>query len=308
LKKSIALFAGSQDSPPCLSDFVRTGSASSNYFLTNTGVRQGDILNPLLFTLVMDETLKECSNIKKYKLENLRLRPIVINVLAYADDIMLIADSAQKLQYNLNLSVSALEKRKLKVSLTKTKTMIISRDETRHEIRVRGQVLEQVREFKYPGTMISEDGKLNNEINFRILTAGRMFYSIKNKFLRKWKVTKETKMVVYKTIYSPVLTYGCESRALTTKLDSRLQSNEMRYLRSVAGKTRRDRMRNSTVRVGLNTEPVVARVRYFQLRRFGHIQRMQEGRYPKQALEARSEGRRPKGGRRVVWAETFCRC
>jgi hypothetical protein len=44
--------------------------------------------------------------------------------------------------------------------------------------------------------MISEDGKLNNEINSRILAAERMFYSIKSKFLRKREVTEEAKMVV----------------------------------------------------------------------------------------------------------------
>jgi hypothetical protein len=113
--------------------------------------------------------------------------------LAYADDLVLTADSAQKLQYNLSLLVSALEKRKLKVSLPKTKTAIISRDERRQEIRVRGQVLEEVREFKYLSTMITEDGKLNNEINSRILAAGRMFYSIKNKFLRKREVRERQK-------------------------------------------------------------------------------------------------------------------
>jgi hypothetical protein len=64
--------------------------------------------------------------------------------LADADDLVLIADSAQKLQYNLNLLVSVLEKRNFKVSLPKMKAMIISRDERRHEVRVRGQVLELV--------------------------------------------------------------------------------------------------------------------------------------------------------------------
>jgi hypothetical protein len=112
-------------------------------------------------------------------------------------------------------------------------------------------------------------------------------------------------MVVYKTIYFPTLTYGCESSVLTTKLESRLQINEMRYLRSVVRKTRRNRMKNNAIRIGMNTQPLLARIKYFQLRWFGHIHRMQEGRYPTQALEARSEGRRPKGRRRVVWVDNI---
>jgi hypothetical protein len=122
-----------------------------------------------------------------------------------------------------------------------------------------------------------------------------MFHSIKNKFLGKQEVTKETKTVVHNTIYAPALTYSCQSWALTTKLESRLQTSEMCYLRSVVRKTHRDRMRNNTTRISLNIEPLVARIKYFQLRWFCHIQRMQEGRHPKQALEARSEGRWPKG-------------
>jgi hypothetical protein len=71
----------------------------------------------------------------------------------------------------------------------------------------------------------------------------------------------ETKVVVYKTIYTPVLTYGCESWALTTKIESILQSKEMRHLRNVVGKTRRGKIRNRTIRMGLNTEPLVARIK-----------------------------------------------
>jgi hypothetical protein len=56
------------------------------------------------------------------------------------------------------------------------------------------------------------------------------------------------------------------SWALTIKLESRLQTSEMRYLRSVAGKTRRDRMRNSTIGIVLIIEPLVARIKCFQLR------------------------------------------
>jgi hypothetical protein len=78
-------------------NFVRTGNASCNYFWTDAGVCQGDILSLLLFMLVMDEALKECSNMKRYKVGNVRLQPVVINVLGYADDLVLFADSAQKL-------------------------------------------------------------------------------------------------------------------------------------------------------------------------------------------------------------------
>jgi hypothetical protein len=101
--------------------------------------------------------------------------------------------------------------------------------------------------------------------------------------------------VVYKTIYSPFLIYGCESWARTKSLESRLQSNEMRYLRSVVGDTRRDRMRNSTIRIGLNVEPLVARIKCFQLRWFGHVRRIQKGRYPKTGTRSEEWRKAAKG-------------
>uniref|UniRef100_A0A146KQ35 RNA-directed DNA polymerase from mobile element jockey n=1 Tax=Lygus hesperus TaxID=30085 RepID=A0A146KQ35_LYGHE len=284
---------------------VRTGNASSSEFLTSAGVRQGDCLSPLLFVAVMNRAIEECKGMKTYKVGNYKLNPIVINTLAYADDLVLIADSAQKLQHNLNMIIMALERRSMRVSLEKTKTMVISRQRSRHEIRAKGRVLDQVREFKYLGVMISEDGKLTNEINARVAAAGKLYQAVNSKFLRKREVTDRTKVSVYKSTYVPILTHSCESWATTSKTESRIQAAEMRYLRRVVGATRRDRIRNTTIRSSLNLEPLSGRVRRHQLSWFGHVQRMPEARYPRMALEARSEGSRPRGRRRITWADNI---
>ena len=52
----------------------------------------------------------------------------------------------------------------------------------------------------------------------------------------------------YKTMATPVLTYGCESWVPSQKDNNRIQDTEMKFLRRVKGITKLDRIRNEDVR------------------------------------------------------------
>jgi hypothetical protein len=74
-----------------------------------------------------------------------------------------------------------------------------------------------------------------------------------------------------------------------------MQTREMKYLRKVAGKTRRDQIRNTTIRNQQKQESVEVLMEKKTLRWYGHAVRMDFERRPKLVLEAR-----PEGGRRKV--------
>ena len=57
------------------------------------------------------------------------------------------------------------------------------------------------------------------------------------------EISRKVKMNISKNLYVPVLTFGVETWALTKNHLNSLQGMEMRYLRKVEGKTRRDRAR-----------------------------------------------------------------
>ena len=86
-----------------------------------------------------------------------------------------------------------------------------------------------------------------------------------------------------------------------SKHESRITSTEMKYLRKCIGKTRRDRIRNCQIRNTLNQEPPIKRIETNVIRWFGHINRMDESRKPKQIWEARVEGIRGRGRPRIDW-------
>lgn len=285
-------------------NYVRTANRSSAEFETKQGVRQGDNLSPLLFIVYLDQIMKEVnSRAMKLIVGNYLLRPVKLCSLAFADDIVVLAPNERNLQHNMSIWDEELRKKGMKININKTQTMIVSRHGNRHNISIGNTSLEQVHKFKYLGSTISEDGKIDIEINERIGAASRLFHSIRNKFLGKREITKKTKLAVYKSTFVPTLTYGCESWALTKKHKSKLQSMEMRFLRKIENKTRRDRVRNVAIRSSLNIKPISQVIQEQQLRWFGHVQRMPPTRLPKILKDVRVEGRCRRGRPRRKWEE-----
>ncbi|KAJ8012499.1 hypothetical protein DPEC_G00043460 [Dallia pectoralis] len=77
----------------------------------------------------------------------------------------------------------------------------------------------------------------------------------------------------------------------------------MGFLRKVAGLSLRDRVRSSVIREELGVEPLLLRIERSQLRWFGHLVRMPPGRLPREVLQARPAGRRPRGRPRTRWRD-----
>jgi hypothetical protein len=106
----------------------------------------------------------------------------------------------------------------------------------------------------------------------------------------------------YKTVFVPTLLHGTESVTILDKHKNRMQTSEMKYLRKVIWKTRRDQIRNTTIRNTLKLESVEVVMEKRTLRWYGHAVRMDLGKRPKLVLEARPEGR-GKGRPKVEWEE-----
>jgi hypothetical protein len=74
-----------------------------------------------------------------------------------------------------------------------------------------------------------------------------------------------------------------------------LQTAEIRFLRSVKGYTRPNKFRNEEKRKPLGVFSVNDRIRRYRQGWLEHVERMEEGRVPKQALLYRPKGRRDPG-------------
>ena len=122
--------------------------------------------------------------------------------------------------------------------------------------------------------MFSRNGKIGTEIKNRISQATRTYYQLNKTVINKKELGVKTKMQIYQTVYLPTLLYGCETWDRTTKTDSQVTAAEMKYLRPVLNKTRKDRERNVKVRETLKVKPVTEMIEEKQvkwLREWGRI-------------------------------------
>jgi hypothetical protein len=90
---------------------------------------------------------------------------------------------------------------------------------------------------------------------------------------------------------------------LNKKHKSKIQTMKMRFLRKVVGKTRRDKIRNETIRRNLGVPPLQIEIEESQLRWEGHVLRMGGDQISRKVFEAKAQGGRPVGRPRQTWEE-----
>jgi hypothetical protein len=119
------------------------------------------------------------------------------------------------------------------------------------------------------------------------------------KGLRKTRTEKQIKF--YKAVARPSLLYGSETWVTTKRDMTCLEAAEMRFLRSVTGYTRLDKIRNEDIRQELQISGIQdVRLKYKQ-NWINHLERTDNTRLPKYALTYKPRGRRDRRRPRKRW-------
>ena len=105
-------------------------------------------------------------------------------------------------------------------------------------------------------------------------------------------------------IFTPTLTYQCQTWPMTKTLERKLVTCEMRCLRRAANKTRRDMIRNEVIRSTVGTTPVLQHVEQQRIKWFGHLVRMPPSQPALRAYTSRYSGTRARGRPRRRWSDS----
>ena len=130
-----------------------------------------------------------------------------INILRYADDATLMAESEEELKSLLMKVKEESVKIGLQLNIQKMKIMA-SGSITSWEIN--GETVERVADFIFGGSKITADGNCSHEIK-RCLLLGRKVMTSLDSILKNRDITLPTKVHLVKAMVFPVVMYGCES-------------------------------------------------------------------------------------------------
>ena len=188
---------------------------TSEFFTCSAGVRQGENLSPLLFSLFVND-------LEKYMTDN-QCNPLnfqfgQINhmlkllLLMYADDTVILSDSRAGLQKGLLTLENYCDKWKLNLNSGKTKVCVFSGSKVKPgsiTFNYKGDKLEVVEDFKYLGVVFNYNGNFKKNAD-ALLTQGRKaMFSVISK-CRKYNLPVDIQLQLFDSMVAPILLYGSE--------------------------------------------------------------------------------------------------
>ena len=280
---------------------VRHENQQSEWFQVKTGVRQGCVISPVIFLIVIDWVMRRATADKP--------RGIVWGLTSFledcdfADDIALLSHSQKDLQEKTIRVEKIAKSVGLKINSGKTKLMKV-KTKSSQKTHANGVEIEEIENFKYLGSYISANGCIDMEISTRIAMAAQAF----NKLGKIWKSSSlqyKTKLKLYKSNVRSVLLYAAETWKTNTKIESRLRGFEGRCLRRILHINWEDHISNIEVRSRTGLNCITDEIKKRRWRWLGHVLRMDRKRLPSIALKWTPSGKRNRGRPLGTWRRTI---
>ena len=196
---------------------VKLDGKLSDYFGCFKGVRQGENLSPVLFAIYLNDfqsfLSERCSGLQDLNSFcddefEIYLR---LYVLLYADDTIILAESAPDLQNALSGLHDYCDKWELKVNLTKTKIVIFARGKVKKYpiFKFGDKQVEVTEDYVYLGVTFNYNGSFRKAMEKQIMQARKAMYSLLQK-ARILKLPFDIVFELYEQCVIPVLLYGSE--------------------------------------------------------------------------------------------------
>ncbi|KAK3506365.1 hypothetical protein QTP70_000586 [Hemibagrus guttatus] len=165
---------------------VRCAVGQTEEFKVEVGLHQGSALSPFLFAMVMDQLSEEVRQESPW-------------TMMFADDIVICSESREQVEENLERWRFALERRGMKVSGSKTEYMCVNEREGSGTVRLQGEEVKKVQEFKYLGSTVQSNGECGKEVKKRVQAGWNGWRRSQKK--KKKKKKKDDKLMECHTFY-----------------------------------------------------------------------------------------------------------
>ena len=182
---------------------VKTTEGLTEAVKSDIGVRQGDVLSPLLFNLYINDQLNSplCDLIS--------LNNVIIKCMMYADDIVLLSKSEKGLQEQLDILGKYCDVWQLNVNISKTKVMVVAKNKTSAQLTYKDKTIEQVETFPYLGVLFNSCGNFKDNLLRLSNKANRALYKLGN-YNSQISLRVSNQMHIFDHTIKPILLYCAE--------------------------------------------------------------------------------------------------
>ena len=199
------------DIKSCVSLF----GSNSSLFTSSSGVRQGENLSPVLFSIYLND-------LEYYLMENPNAG-VQINsdndyvsvlirlvVLLYADDTVILASNENDLQYTLDKFFDYCQTWKLRVNINKTKVLIFGARRTNsYSFHLGDNVIEITDKYKYLGIYFSQSRSFLNARKHIVEQAKKAMHLLYCR-TNNLNLPVDLQLKLFDHTVLPILTYACE--------------------------------------------------------------------------------------------------
>ena len=241
---------------------VKSGTHLGPTFDSTRGVRQGDPLSPLLFGLFIDRLEKWLA--ARLPDMGVQLGSELIRLLLYADDVTLLASSAEQLQALLDCLHEFCSQYSLQVNVSKCAVVVFGRQPPRARQDVPdggwvygGQQVPRLTEFRYLGIVFHQTKGVSASVAALSSAGMRAMWGMLSRCGTMGLRSLEVQVQLFDSVVAPVLGYCAEVWAPsllrncstpTTFMDNDLHRVQSLFMRQLAGGLRRSTPRQLLLR------------------------------------------------------------
>ena len=269
----------------------------SESFEVKTGVRQGCLLSPFLFLLVIDWIMKTTTKGKKNGIQWTLWTQL--DDLDFADDLALLSHNHNQMQDKTTMLAVTSLSTGLRINKKKTNLMMINTS-TNNTVTIEGEPIPGVSSFTYLGSILDKQGGTDGDVTARVGKARAAFIILKNVWSSK-DIATATKVRLFNSNVKSVLLYGSETWRMTKKTLQKIQTFINSCLKRIFRIRWPIKIRNEELWLRGRQEPVGKQILRRKWGWIGHTLRKPATSTTRQALTWNPQGKRKRGRPKNTW-------
>jgi len=255
------------------------GAGVTDVLFCQKGLKQGEILSPLLFSLFINELATDLMENGRH---GILLDIVELFILLFADDVALLSYTPVGLQHQLNLLGKNADCFEMSVNLDKSSIVVFRNGGYLAKCEkwyYKGSRLEVVNAYKYLGVWLSTRLSFSTTINHQSTKAKAGVVQLFKTLWSLGDVNPSTFFKLFDSQIKPIVLYGAEIWGIADNINiEKAHVFALKKLLNVSNKTPNDMVYGETGRRPLHLEAKVYAIRYWI-----RLMRMGDERYPKKA-------------------------